>query len=79
MLPYVFVGVGIGPSFDWNKTHYAVVPLTRLLGEHRPSRTTIRYSSELHFPDRTTFPCKQKLQLVGASRDGRFRLRRFVM
>ena len=35
MLPYVFVGVGIGPMFDWNRT-YAVVPLRRLLGGHRP-------------------------------------------
>ena len=71
MLPYVFIGVGIGPSHDWSRV-YAVVPLRRLLGEHRPSRSTVRYSGELFFPERITFPCKQRLHLAGAVRDASF-------
>jgi len=71
MCPYIFLGYGIGPEFRWNKT-YAVVPLRRLLGEHRPSRTTIRYSAEVFFPPKVSFPCKQRLQLMGAARDGSF-------
>ncbi|CAK0791463.1 unnamed protein product, partial [Prorocentrum cordatum] len=71
MLPYVLVGIGIGPCFDWNKT-YAVVPLRRLLGDYRPSRSSIRYSAEVFFPERVTFPAKQRLRLAGAARDDAF-------
>ena len=71
MLPYVFVGVGVGPAYDWSRT-YAVVPLKRLLGEHRPSRSTVRYSNEVFFPERLMYPCKQRLHLAGAVRDATF-------
>ncbi|CAK0865136.1 unnamed protein product, partial [Prorocentrum cordatum] len=64
MLPYVLVGIGIGPCFDWNKT-YAVVPLRRLLGDYRPSRSSIRYSAEVFFPERVTFPAKQRNEYDG--------------
>ena len=71
MLPYVFVGVGVGPRFDWNRTD-AVVPLRRLISEHRPSRSTIRYSAEVKFPVRVSFPLRQSLCLAGAARDDSF-------
>ncbi|CAK0891196.1 unnamed protein product [Prorocentrum cordatum] len=64
MLPYVLAGIGIGPFFDWNKT-YAVVPLRRLLGDYRPSRSSIRYSAEVFFPERVTFPAKQRNEYDG--------------
>eukprot|EP00975_Prorocentrum_lima_P052150 10923126-Prorocentrum_lima.AAC.1 len=66
MLPDVFVGFGIGPLFDWAWT-VAVIPLRRVLGRHRPSRTAIRYCGEVHFPERIIFPVKQRLRLTGVA------------
>ena len=55
MLPYVFVGYGVGPCYDWSRV-YAAIPLRRLLGEHRPSRATVRYSSELFSRSESCIP-----------------------
>ena len=68
MTPHILVSVGIGPGFIWNKT-YAVVKLSRLIGDKRSSRACIRHTCDIMFPDIPSFPVKQKLNLTGAIGD----------
>ena len=63
MKPHVLVDVGSGPGFAWNKT-YGVVKLGHLLGKDRPSRTGIRYSAEVVFPDRVVYTVRLRLRLA---------------
>ena len=43
--------------------------LEAIVGDKRPSRASVRRVAEVTFPDRVTFPFKQRLTLQGAIRD----------
>ena len=68
MSPHLLVGIGIGPGYIWNKT-YAVVKLSKLLGDRRASRACVRHTCDIMFPDVPSFPLKLKLNASGALGD----------
>jgi len=65
MVPHLIVAIGLGPGMIWNHT-YGVIKLTKLIGENRPSRAMIRYTTDIMFPDIPSFPLKIKLNSFGA-------------
>ena len=68
VLPHVLVSIGIGPGCIFNHT-YGVVKLTSLLGDNRPSRARIRYTTDIQFPEVPSFPLRLKLNATGSLGD----------
>lgn len=68
LVPALLVTVDLGPGGKCLKT-YGMVKLSKLLGDSRPSRATIRRSSEITFPEVISFPLRQRLNLGGVIED----------
>ena len=68
LIPCVLVEVTIGPAGRWAH-QYGVVVLRKLVDETRGSRARVRRTCDLVFPDKVTFPLRQRLSLAGAYAD----------
>ena len=68
LIAAVIVEITAAPAGRWAKM-YGVIPLRRLLGNNRPSKVYIRRTIDVIFPERPTFPLRQRLALYGASFD----------